>query len=245
MNETPNFLFWEVRLACLRAITSVDVKLCKIVQNGKKCSFYTIWAKKPPTSARANLCINASCYSTRANMHSIVACAYNILIVFSLSVYWLSPPSLSHFIRDAPTLSFFHLISLAYSSFRQSPRSKLSPSPTRSSKPSRRTNLSPTTRMKFSFFQEAASFFGLSSVPIHFSLRFAGVGRISHSCSPESAIFGSFSEPHYFVPFELLAVFCCDSVWIFFFFFGWVREREIDLDFGLEFGSGLVRKRIS
>ena len=35
-------------------------------------------------------------------------------------------------------LSFFHLISLACSSFRRSPRSKPSPSPTRSSKPSRR-----------------------------------------------------------------------------------------------------------
>ena len=69
MNEPPNFLFWEVRMACLRAITSVDVKLCKTMQNGKRCSFYTIWAKKPPTSARANLCINASCYNTRANMH--------------------------------------------------------------------------------------------------------------------------------------------------------------------------------
>ena len=35
-------------------------------------------------------------------------------------------------------LSFFHLISLACSSFRRSSRSKPSPSPTRSSKPSRR-----------------------------------------------------------------------------------------------------------
>ena len=127
------------------------------------------------------------------------------------------------------TLSFFHLISLACSSFCQSPRSKLSPSPTRSSKPSRRTNLSPTTRTKFSFFQETASFFGLSSVPIHFSLRFAGVGRISWSCSPESTIFGSFSEPHFYVPFEPLAVFCCGSFWNFFFFFlvEWERERSI------------------
>ena len=48
---------------------SYCISWCKIVQNGKMCSFYTIWAKKPPTSARANLCINASCYSTRANMH--------------------------------------------------------------------------------------------------------------------------------------------------------------------------------
>ena len=39
------------------------------MQNGKRWSFYTTWAKKRPTSVWANLCINASCYSTCANMH--------------------------------------------------------------------------------------------------------------------------------------------------------------------------------
>ena len=48
--------------------------------------------------------------------------------------------SLSHFIVDSHTLSFFHLISLAYFSFRQPPRSKPSPLPTRSSRPSHRTS---------------------------------------------------------------------------------------------------------
>ena len=91
---------WNVhipKLPTLRAITSVDVKLCKIIQNGKKCSFYTIWAKKTPTSVWVNLCINASCYSTHAYLHgycSMSACAYNFLTIFSLCT-WLSTPSLS------------------------------------------------------------------------------------------------------------------------------------------------------
>ena len=73
-----------------------------------------------------------------------VACAYNLLIVFFLSsVLSLTSFSLSHFIIDAHTLSFFHLISLACSSFRRPPRSKPSLSPTRSSRPSHRT--SPST----------------------------------------------------------------------------------------------------
>ena len=80
-----------------------------------------------------------------------VACAYNILIILSLSsLYWLSPPSLSHFIRLRRTaLSFSHLINLACSSFCWSPRSKSSPLPTRSSKLSRQTSLLPTTWTEF------------------------------------------------------------------------------------------------
>ena len=69
LKKICNLWIVSLHICNLRAITSVDVKLCKIVQNGKMCSFYTIWAKKTPTSAHANLCINASCYSTRANMH--------------------------------------------------------------------------------------------------------------------------------------------------------------------------------
>ena len=68
-----------------------------------------------------------------------VACAYNILIVFLSPLYWVSPLSIFH-ISSRTALSFFHLISLACSSFRWSPRSKPSPSPTRSSKPSHRTS---------------------------------------------------------------------------------------------------------
>ena len=69
-----------------------------------------------------------------------VACAYNILIVFSLSSV-LSLTSLSFtFHHWRAQLSFFHLIGLACSSFRRPSRSKLSPSPTRSSRPSHRTS---------------------------------------------------------------------------------------------------------
>ena len=75
-----------------------------------------------------------------------VACAYNILINFfspplctesHLPLFHIS--SLTH-----TALSFFHLISLACSSFRRSLRSKPSPSPTRSSRPSHRTSPSTT-----------------------------------------------------------------------------------------------------
>ena len=77
-----------------------------------------------------------------------VACAYNILIVFSLS-FVLSLTSLSFtFHHWRAQLSFFHLINLACSSFHRPPRSKSSPSPTRSSRPSHRT--SPlTTSIRF------------------------------------------------------------------------------------------------
>ena len=73
-----------------------------------------------------------------------IACAYNRLIVFSLS----SVPCLTSlsftFHHWCAQLSFFHLIRLACSSFRRPPRSKPSPSPTRSSRPSHRTSPSTT-----------------------------------------------------------------------------------------------------
>ena len=51
--------------ATVRAITSIDVKLCKM----EKGAHFTQFEQKKPTSMGVNLCINASCYSTRANMH--------------------------------------------------------------------------------------------------------------------------------------------------------------------------------
>ena len=74
-------LVWQM----VRAITSANEKLCKIVQNGKRGSFYTIWAKKRPTSVWANLCINASCYSTSANMHGYCSAPIYYFIFLSLS----------------------------------------------------------------------------------------------------------------------------------------------------------------
>ena len=114
----------------LRAITSVDIKLCKM-ENG---AHFTRYEQKNLSHQPVQICTDT------------VACAYNLLIVFSLSsVLSLTSLSLSHFIIDAHTLSFFHLISLACSSFRRLPRSKPSPSPTRSSRPSHRT--SPSTML--------------------------------------------------------------------------------------------------
>ena len=71
---------------------------------------------------------------------------------FSLfSVITLTSLSFSFHQRLRRTaLSFSHLIYLACSSFHRSLRSKSSPSPTRSSKPSRRTSPSPATRTEFS-----------------------------------------------------------------------------------------------
>ena len=68
-----------------------------------------------------------------------------------LSVITLTSLSFSFHQRLRRTaLSFSHLIYLACSSFHRSLRSKSSPSPTRSSKPSRRTSPSPATRTEFS-----------------------------------------------------------------------------------------------
>ena len=53
MNETPNFLFWEVRLACLRAITSVDVKLCKM----EKGAHFTQYEQKKLSHQPVQTCV--------------------------------------------------------------------------------------------------------------------------------------------------------------------------------------------
>ena len=78
-------VWFELIIIMVRAITSASEKLCKIVQNGKRGSFYTIWAKKRPTSVWANLCINASCYSTSANMHGYCSAPIYYFIFLSLS----------------------------------------------------------------------------------------------------------------------------------------------------------------
>ena len=76
-------------------------------------------SKKTPTSAHANLCINASCYSTRANMHEYCSmCIWFFNYFFSL----LSVPnSQLPFSLRCTTLSFSHLINLSSSSFRRLP----------------------------------------------------------------------------------------------------------------------------
>ena len=45
-------------------------------------------AKKRPTSVWANLCINASCYSTYANMHGTIALLFIILMFFFYKYYF-------------------------------------------------------------------------------------------------------------------------------------------------------------
>ena len=69
--------------------------MCKIE---KSAHFTQYERKKKTTSVWVNLCINASCYSTRA-------CAYNFLTIFSLSMY-LTLSSLSLPLRRT-TLFFF------------------------------------------------------------------------------------------------------------------------------------------
>ena len=73
-----------------------------------------------------------------------VTCAYNILIIFSLSSLYLTLSSLS--LRHT-ALSFSHLINLSSPNFCRSP---LPPMRTRSSKSSHRTSSSPTTQTEFS-----------------------------------------------------------------------------------------------
>ena len=121
-------------------------------------------------------------------------------------------------------LSFFHLIRLACSSFRWSLRSKPSPSPTRSSKPScrrvrrlqhERSSRSSKKRHRFSAsapFQSISRFVSPELVEFlvlaHRNLRFS----VSF---PNRIILYRSNCSRFFVA----AVFG-------FFFFGWVRERE-------------------
>ena len=102
-----------------------------------------------------------------------VACAYNILIVFSLSSV-LSLTSLSFTFHHWRTqLSFFHLISLACSSFHRPPRSKPSSSPIRSSRLSHRTSPS-TTSIRFvdvrilRFWSDLAGEHGVVFIGVYF-----------------------------------------------------------------------------
>ena len=101
-----------------------------------------------------------------------VACAYNILIVFLSPLYWVSPLSIFH-ISSRTALSFFHLISLACSSFHRPPRSKPSSSPIRSSRLSHRTSPS-TTSIRFvdvrilRFWSDLAGEHGVVFIGVYF-----------------------------------------------------------------------------
>ena len=48
--------FFKLSISILK---SNYISWCKIMQNGKMCSFYTIWSKKTPTSVGVKLCIYA------------------------------------------------------------------------------------------------------------------------------------------------------------------------------------------
>ena len=112
----------------LRASPSVCAKLCKtekvinfphFEQKITHISGCKIVHKCTITTVTLQICIVT------------VSCAFNILIIFSLSSLYVTLTSLSfsHFIRDSlkcTSLSFSHLINISSSSFRRSPSPLLS-----------------------------------------------------------------------------------------------------------------------
>ena len=82
--------FFKLSISILK---SNYISWCKIMQNGKRCSFYTIWRKKTPTSIWVNLCINASCYflsSIFLPLPSIATAANrSFFLCFSLFSSWM------------------------------------------------------------------------------------------------------------------------------------------------------------